>query len=99
MFLQGLNHFQRYAYVRQAHARDTRNKEQAQQLGPLAPHVPRTPYMYSSSGELDWISTGPFFCVEHANSVMLCYVGTVASTNGLELNHPSREHLFVLFAT
>ncbi|KAL4072499.1 docking domain of Afi1 for Arf3 in vesicle trafficking-domain-containing protein [Scleroderma yunnanense] len=43
IFLQALNHFQRYAYVRQAHARDARNKEQAQQLGLPTPYVPRTP--------------------------------------------------------
>ncbi|KAI6124424.1 docking domain of Afi1 for Arf3 in vesicle trafficking-domain-containing protein [Pisolithus croceorrhizus] len=43
MFLQALNHFQRYAYVRQAHARETRSREQVQQLMPPLPYVARTP--------------------------------------------------------
>ncbi|TFY76670.1 hypothetical protein EWM64_g7339, partial [Hericium alpestre] len=36
-FLQALNHFQRYAYVRQAHARENRH---AQMLSPPTTHVP-----------------------------------------------------------
>ncbi|KAH8996382.1 spindle pole body interacting protein [Lactarius akahatsu] len=43
-FLQALNHFQRYAYVRQAHARESRGVT-ARDTGHLAPPVPfsRTP--------------------------------------------------------
>lgn len=43
VFLQTLNHFQRYAYVRQAHARETRSREQGQQLIPPLPYAARTP--------------------------------------------------------
>ncbi|KAI6040901.1 docking domain of Afi1 for Arf3 in vesicle trafficking-domain-containing protein [Pisolithus marmoratus] len=43
MFLQALNHFQRYAYVRQAHARETRSREQMQQSVLPLPYVARTP--------------------------------------------------------
>jgi len=46
-FLQALNHFQRYAYVRQAHARESRGGGVRDTLGPglLAPPPPfsRTP--------------------------------------------------------
>ncbi|OAX42604.1 spindle pole body interacting protein [Rhizopogon vinicolor AM-OR11-026] len=42
IFLQALNHFQRYAYVRQAHARESRVKDLSHGLAP--PHlVSRTP--------------------------------------------------------
>jgi len=43
-FLQALNHFQRYAYVRQAHARESRGVT-ARDTGHLAPPIPfaRTP--------------------------------------------------------
>lgn len=43
MFLQTLNHFQRYAYVRQAHAREMRSRDQTQQLIPPLPYAARTP--------------------------------------------------------
>ncbi|THH32077.1 hypothetical protein EUX98_g2113 [Antrodiella citrinella] len=43
-FLQALNHFQRYAYVRQAHARETRiPKDSNQLLIPMPNFVSRTP--------------------------------------------------------
>ncbi|CCM03276.1 uncharacterized protein FIBRA_05404 [Fibroporia radiculosa] len=43
-FLQGLNHFQRYAYVRQAHAREARLlKDQNTLIIPPVPHMSRTP--------------------------------------------------------
>jgi hypothetical protein len=31
LFLQALNHFQRYAYVRQAHAKEAKSKEHLRQ--------------------------------------------------------------------
>ncbi|KAJ7162232.1 stabilization of polarity axis-domain-containing protein [Mycena filopes] len=43
MFLQALNHFQRYAYVRQAHAREKRVTEQQQQPYLQAPPPPPLP--------------------------------------------------------
>ncbi|KAF9225807.1 spindle pole body interacting protein [Gyrodon lividus] len=43
IFLQELNHFQRYAYVRQAHARESRAKECSNQLVPPPPFASRTP--------------------------------------------------------
>ncbi|KAH7886952.1 docking domain of Afi1 for Arf3 in vesicle trafficking-domain-containing protein [Phlebopus sp. FC_14] len=43
VFLQYLNHFQRYAYVRQAHARESRNKEHPNQLVPPPSFASRTP--------------------------------------------------------
>ncbi|KIJ61626.1 hypothetical protein HYDPIDRAFT_115800 [Hydnomerulius pinastri MD-312] len=43
IFLQGLNHFQRYAYVRQAHARELRVKENSSQLIPPPLFTSRTP--------------------------------------------------------
>jgi hypothetical protein len=44
-FLQALNHFQRYAYVRQAHARESRGVGVRDASGPglLAPTFSRTP--------------------------------------------------------
>jgi hypothetical protein len=44
-FLQSLNHFQRYAYVRQAHARESRGVGVRDASGPglLAPTFSRTP--------------------------------------------------------
>ncbi|KAI0792369.1 docking domain of Afi1 for Arf3 in vesicle trafficking-domain-containing protein [Abortiporus biennis] len=51
-FLQSLNHFQRYAYVRQAHARESRTmKEQnLNQLSiPFSNHISRTPSNHSES--------------------------------------------------
>lgn len=47
IFLQALNHFQRYAYVRQAYARESRAKEganaNANHLVPPPPLASRTP--------------------------------------------------------
>ncbi|KAI0078370.1 spindle pole body interacting protein [Panus rudis PR-1116 ss-1] len=49
-FLQGLNHFQRYAYVRQAHARESRIQKEQQQLTiPLSNFASRTPSNRSES--------------------------------------------------
>lgn len=49
-FLQALNHFQRYAYVRQAHARETRiPKDSNQLLIPMPNFVSRTPSNRSES--------------------------------------------------
>lgn len=43
IFLQALNHFQRYAYVRQAHARESRMKDLSHGLAPPPHLVSRTP--------------------------------------------------------
>ncbi|KAG1862111.1 docking domain of Afi1 for Arf3 in vesicle trafficking-domain-containing protein [Suillus subalutaceus] len=43
IFLQSLNHFQRYAYVRQAHARESRTKDVSHGLAPPPHLVSRTP--------------------------------------------------------
>lgn len=43
IFLQALNHFQRYAYVRQAHARESRIKDVSHGLAPPPHLVSRTP--------------------------------------------------------
>jgi len=43
IFLQALNHFQRYAYVRQAHARESRMKDLSHGLMPPPHLVSRTP--------------------------------------------------------
>ncbi|KAG2136725.1 docking domain of Afi1 for Arf3 in vesicle trafficking-domain-containing protein [Suillus clintonianus] len=43
IFLQALNHFQRYAYVRQAHARESRVKDLNHGLAPPPHLVSRTP--------------------------------------------------------
>ncbi|KAG2154286.1 docking domain of Afi1 for Arf3 in vesicle trafficking-domain-containing protein [Suillus bovinus] len=43
IFLQALNHFQRYAYVRQAHARESRRKDSSHGLAPPPHLVSRTP--------------------------------------------------------
>jgi len=43
IFLQALNHFQRYAYVRQAHARESRMKDLSHGLVPPPHLVSRTP--------------------------------------------------------
>ncbi|KAI0631091.1 spindle pole body interacting protein [Trametes polyzona] len=49
-FLQALNHFQRYAYVRQAHAKEQRAKEaNALSLPPSAAFMARTPSNRSDS--------------------------------------------------
>jgi len=50
-FLQGLNHFHRYAYVRQAHAREMRTYRDQNQLYPPSLNVPssRTPSNRSES--------------------------------------------------
>ncbi len=48
-FLQALNHFQRYAYVRQAHARESRPVRDQATL-PIPPsYMPRTPSNRSES--------------------------------------------------
>jgi len=43
IFLHALNHFQRYAYVRQAHAREARMKEPQQLNVPVSVFGARTP--------------------------------------------------------
>lgn len=43
IFLQALNHFQRYAYVRQAHARESRMRDLSHGLVPPPHLVSRTP--------------------------------------------------------
>ncbi|KAF9816590.1 hypothetical protein IEO21_03991 [Rhodonia placenta] len=49
-FLQALNHFQRYAYVRQAHAREARLlKDQSTLMIPAPPQISRTPSNRSDS--------------------------------------------------
>ncbi|KAH8101127.1 spindle pole body interacting protein [Cristinia sonorae] len=50
-FLQALNHFQRYAYVRQAHARESRlnNKDPNQLSIPMPNYISRTPSNRSES--------------------------------------------------
>jgi hypothetical protein len=50
LFLQALNHFQRYAYVRQAHARESRQYKEQQHLHPPPPALySRTPSNRSES--------------------------------------------------
>ena len=48
-FLQALNHFQRYAYVRQAHAREVRNKDPNSLTIPQSSYMSRTPSNRSES--------------------------------------------------
>ncbi|KAI0760198.1 spindle pole body interacting protein [Fomes fomentarius] len=48
-FLQALNHFQRYAYVRQAHAREVRTKESNTLAIPQSAFMSRTPSNRSES--------------------------------------------------
>ncbi|KAJ7803801.1 stabilization of polarity axis-domain-containing protein [Mycena olivaceomarginata] len=49
LFLQALNHFQRYAYVRQAHAREKRFAEQYQQQPPPPQQQSQTQSVYGPS--------------------------------------------------
>lgn len=51
IFLQALNHFQRYAYVRQAHARESRMKDLSHGLAPPPHLVSRTPSNRSEVSE------------------------------------------------
>lgn len=48
-FLQALNHFQRYAYVRQAHAKEQREKEANSLSIPHSSFMSRTPSNRSES--------------------------------------------------
>ena len=48
-YLQALNHFQRYAYVRQAHAREVRMEETSSLTIPAASYMSRTPSNRSES--------------------------------------------------
>ncbi|KAI0739001.1 mesa protein [Daedaleopsis nitida] len=48
-FLQALNHFQRYAYVRQAHARELRTKDTSSLTIPQSSFMSRTPSNRSES--------------------------------------------------
>ncbi|KAF8893423.1 stabilization of polarity axis-domain-containing protein [Infundibulicybe gibba] len=52
LFLQALNHFQRYAYVRQAHAKEKRMAEQQEQRQSSQPLYPLTTYNRSHSNSI-----------------------------------------------
>ncbi|KAF9067495.1 docking domain of Afi1 for Arf3 in vesicle trafficking-domain-containing protein [Rhodocollybia butyracea] len=69
LFLQSLNHFQRYAYVRLAHAREVKEKKQEQQHYSNQPYSTQPPYAsqpYSNQAQQQYAAVP--FGRTHSNS-------------------------------